>query len=120
MIRESRKTMYDKTDISEILLQTVLECGAIRAGVIPGSEVVTDASFRSICEGNACGNYGRCYMCPPDIGDIRELMKQAVSYDGAVLYQSIGKLEDPFDYEGMMEAAHRHALLSQRIRKICI
>ena len=64
-----------------------------------------------------CGNYGRIYMCPPDIGDIHALMAKVKAYEQAVLYQSIGEIDDPFDFEGMMDAGHNHALLSQRVDK---
>lgn len=34
-----------------------------------------------------------------------------------VLYQSVAALEDSFDFEGMMAAAHAHAKLGKRIEK---
>lgn len=99
------------------IVQTILDCGADGAQYLPGSAVVTDPVFRRICEGNACGKFGRCYMCPPDIGDVETLMAQVKKYPHAVLYQSIGTIEDSFDFEGMMEVGHTHCMLSQRIRR---
>lgn len=99
------------------ILQIVLDCGAEKAQYLPGSSVITDPVFRKICEGNACGKFGRCYMCPPDIGPAEELMEQVHGYPHAILYQSIGTIEDSFDFEGMMEAGHSHCMLSQRIRE---
>ena len=101
----------------EALVQTVLTCGAAGAAVLDGAQVVLNEEFRRICEGNGCGNFGKCYMCPPDIGDIHTLMKQVRRYDRALLYQSIASLEDSFDFEGMMQAGHTHAMLSQRVEK---
>lgn len=99
------------------IVQTALDCGADGAQYLPGSAVVTDPVFRSICEGNACGKFGRCYMCPPDIGKIEDLMAQIKEYPHAVLYQTIGELEDSFDFEGMMDAGRNHNMCSQRIRR---
>lgn len=101
----------------ETIVQIALDCGARGAQYLPGSAIVTDPVFRRICEGNACGKFGRCYMCPPDIGPVEDLMAQVKKYSHAVLYQSIGTIEDSFDFEGMMEVGHAHCMLSQRIRQ---
>lgn len=98
------------------LVQLALDCGATKAEYLRGDQIVLSEEFRRICEGNGCGNYNRCYMCPPDIGPIKELMEKVRKYDHAVLYQTVSPLEDSFDFEGMMEAGHQHALLSQRIQ----
>ena len=101
----------------ETIIKLALESGVKDAQYLPGSAVVTDPVFRKICEGNACGKYGRCYMCPPFIGPVEELMAQAKQYTHGVLYQTVGTLEDSFDFEGMMEAGHNHNLCSQKLRK---
>ena len=101
----------------ETIAQIALDCGAKGAQYLPASAIITDPVFRRICEGNACGKFGRCYMCPPDIGPVEELMAQLALYPHAVLYQSIGTIEDSFDFEGMMEVGHAHCMLSQRIRQ---
>ena len=43
-----------------------------------------------------------------DAGDIDALMNEAQSYQKALVYQTVGKLEDSYDFEGMMEAARLH------------
>ena len=101
----------------DTIVQIALDCGAKGARYLPVSAVVTDPVFRRICEGNACGKFGRCYMCPPDIGPVETLMEKIRQYPHAVLYQSIGTIEDSFDFEGMMEVGHAHCMLSQRIRE---
>lgn len=103
--------------MKDALLQIILDCGVAKAAYLSVDQIVTDPVYRRICEGNACGQFGKCYMCPPDIGPVEELMAAIRSYSHAVLYQSIGTIEDSFDFEGMMEAGHGHCLLSQRIRE---
>ena len=44
-------------------------------------------------------------------------MAKATQYTHGVLYQTVGTLEDSFDFEGMMEAGHNHNLCSQKLRK---
>ncbi len=97
------------------LCNTALSLGAYHCTVIKTEEIVFDRGFRRLCESNACGNYGKCWMCPPDAGDIDALIEEAQSFDGAMVYQTIGKLEDSYDFEGMMEAGLRHNQLAQQI-----
>lgn len=103
--------------VANKLTQAILDCGAAKAAVITPQQIVLSEEFRKICQGNQCGLYGKCWMCPPDIGGIETLMAQVRSFPRAVLYQSIGTLEDSYDIEGMLEAGHRHAMLGQRIQE---
>ena len=100
------------------LTQKVLELGAYKANVISTKDVVLDRAFRAMCESNACGVYGKCYMCPPDVGDIDELMAQVGNYDYALVYQTVTELEDSFDFEGMIEAKKKTYPLAQNLRKV--
>ena len=97
------------------LIQAALAGGAAKATIIPASQVVLSATFFDICKNGGCGNYGRCWMCPPDIGDIHELMDCVRRYEHGLLYQTIGQIEDSFDIEGMQEAGFRHAQVSQKV-----
>lgn len=99
------------------LEKLVLESGAAGAAWLSCDQIVLDPIFRDICAGNACGKFGGCYMCPPDIGDINHLIAEVKQYHRALLYQTIGQIEDSFDFEGMMEVGHTHAMVSQRIRQ---
>lgn len=97
------------------LLSLAKEAGASGAEYFPGERIVLNAQFRDICRTNACGRYGRCYMCPPDIGPVEDNMKLLRSFPNVIVYQSISPLEDSFDFEGMMEAGERHGHISGRI-----
>ncbi len=97
------------------LIALALQSGAKKAAVIGTKDIVLSASFRDICRKNSCGMYGRCWMCPPDIGDIDALMDELRSYSHGLLYQTIYEIEDSFDIEGMSDASVSHALVSQRV-----
>lgn len=99
----------------EQIIDIVLALGAAKAEYVSRDQIITSPVFRKMCQDNCCGMYGRCYMCPPDLGDPEELMQRVHSYQGGVLYQTIGQLEDSFDVEGMQEAAKVHTALSVRI-----
>lgn len=97
------------------LINQALEFGAYKAAVIPVDHIHFDRSFRALCESNACGNFGMCWMCPPDVGDIDELIAQAKTFQKALVYQTVGKLADSYDIDGMLEAGKRQNQLAQRI-----
>ena len=107
---------YEK--IFERLKDEALSLGAYRASVIRAEDITTDRAFREMCEKNSCGVYGKCYMCPPDVGDIDELMAEVREYEYALVYQTVTELEDSFDFEGMVEAKRKTYPLSQKLRKI--
>ena len=93
-----------------------LSLGAFRAAVIPVTNVETDASFRDMCASNVCGNYGRNWMCPPDAGDIHDLMAELRTYEYMLVYQTVTELEDSYDFEGMMDAGVAHNQLMIKLR----
>ena len=71
------------------LFDIALELGAYKAAVIDVKDISLDRSFRDMCTSNACGMYGRCYVCPPDVGNIEELMSEVKKYDYAFVYQTV-------------------------------
>jgi len=102
----------------EILLKKAQALGAYKTGVIDAKSISFDASFRDLCASNACGKYGKCYMCPPDVGEIAQLMAEAKQYKYALVYQTVTEIEDSFDFEGMLEAKRRTYPLSQKLREV--
>ena len=52
------------------LTARIVEMGAYKAALLDVSLIHFDRKFRELCESNACGNYGACWTCPPDAGDI--------------------------------------------------
>lgn len=64
---------------------------------------------RDMCAANTCGRYGKCWSCPPDCGTLDECRTLVSRCTGGILVQSVGTVEDGFDFEAMMEieAAHK-------------
>ena len=102
------------TDLSD----QAVALGAHRAAVIPADRIITDRCFRDMCAANACGVYGKCWMCPPDVGEIEVLMDEFRSYKYALVYQTIDMLEDSFDFEGMIDARKNMSKLAQDMREV--
>lgn len=102
---------------TEELLGLILSLGADKAGTVPVAEIDFEPSFRSLCESNACGMYGRNWMCPPHAGPVEELIGRARTYRTALVYQIIRPLEDSYDFEGMMAAGDRMNRLTTAVRR---
>ena len=98
------------------MIQTVCALGAYKVSIIGTEAIVTDASFRDICASNGCGVYGKCWMCPPDIGEIHELMAVIPTYRYALVYQTVYPLEDSFDIEGMQRSKREFTKLVQKVK----
>lgn len=99
----------------DTVLKKALELGAYKASIIDAKKLVLDAYFREMCKANACGKYGKCYQCPPYVGEIEDLINHVRSYSYALVYQTVYPLEDSYDFEGMIEAGKRHNKLTQMI-----
>lgn len=99
------------------LSQELARLGAAGTAVVPVSALRFDLSFRRVCETGACGMYGRCWTCPPEIGEAEALIAQAKTYRRALVYRTTGVLEDSFDIEGMLAAGEAHNRLAQELRR---
>lgn len=90
------------------------------------STIVLKPEVRDMCADNTCGQYGKRWSCPPGCGSLEELTQQLAQYSRGVLVQTVGDVEDGFDFEAMMEieADHKahfqsmYAALRQRNEKV--
>ena len=103
--------------LHQTLKEAALQAGAFRAEIITREQFVLNEEFRKICETGQCGGYDRCWVCPPYLAPVEELMEEARQYPFALWYQSVAPLEDSFDIEGMFAAGEAHAWLTQRVRE---
>lgn len=102
----------------EALTKEILNLGAKAVAVIDVDSISFDKAFRDMCASNVCGNYGKNHMCPPNVGEIDALIREAKTYSHALVYQTVGLLEDSYDFEGMMEAGQIHNDLVQNVRDL--
>ena len=110
--------MENKTYDTDKLVSAVLSLGAYKANVIDVSDVQFDVRFRDMCASNACGQYGRCWTCPPDVGEIHETIDEIKQYRKVMVYQTVGELEDSYDFETMVEVGNGHNVRVQQVRAL--
>lgn len=61
---------------------------------------------RKPCEGNTCRGYGASWACPPAVGTLAECAQRVGQYHNMLLFSRAYRLEDSFDFEGMVESLH--------------
>lgn len=94
-----------------------MDKGAFRAGIVDVDEIDFEPEFRKLCESNACGLYGKSWMCPPDVGPVEDLIAQAKQFRWALVFQTVNALEDSYDVEGMLAAGEEMNRLTAAVRK---
>ena len=107
MLRGAARDVADEAAMNALALR----CGAFKAAAIDVSDIPFRREFRDACKQNRCGKYGTNWMCPPDVGDIDELIARASAYKRAFVLQRVGFLTDSFDVEGMELASRKHRKL---------
>ncbi len=104
----------------DFLVKKLEEFGTYKTGIVEVKDIVFEPEFRKMCESNACGKYGKCWTCPPDAGAIDELIAYAKQFDMGIVYQTVGELEDSYDFEGMIAAGAIHNDITKKLQKVTI
>ena len=97
------------------LTQKTKEFGAAASAVINTADIQFVPEFRKSCEMNTCGNFGKNWMCPPEVGSTEELQAKVLELPHGVVIQSVYKLQDSFDFEGMQKAGENHEKIFRNI-----
>lgn len=99
-------------------LQEIFCPEQVRWAILPTTELVFDPIFRSYCKDNACGKYGACWSCPPDVGSYGELRARVLSYDTVLVFSREYPIQDLSDLPGMLEAGRAHNRFTNRIHRL--
>lgn len=92
----------------EQLKQKGSELGATAIALINVDQITFVDDFRKGCEANTRGNYGKNWMCPPEVGAIDELKSSIRRFSTGLLFQKVHQLTDSFDFEGMQQGVIVH------------
>ncbi len=85
------------------------DCGFTLAAPLSVETIRLREEVREMCAVNKCRAYNTNWSCPPACGTVAECQKRVDSYEGGIIVQTTGTLEDDFDYEAMEETARKHA-----------
>ena len=97
------------------------EAGFTHIAPLNRATIQLKPEVREMCRTGNCGAYGKKWSCPPGCGSLEQCSARLDRYRSGILVQTVGQLEDSFDYEGMMdiEAAHKQHFvdMEQRLRQ---
>jgi len=94
------------------LFEQALAGRAFEYAVIPVSGIQFSPELYETCAKNACGNYNKCWTCPPAIGSLETQKEKITAFSSAFVFTTKSDLDDSFDYEGMMKAKEKHDRLT--------
>ena len=83
-------------------------CGLSHSSPLDISTLEFLQEVRDMCNAKQCDRYNTSWSCPPACPSLDELRNSVTSYNGGILVQTVGDLEDSYDWEGIMEAGARH------------
>ena len=72
------------------------------------STIALKQEVRDMCAANTCGQYDKRWSCPPGCGSLEECAKKLAGMTHGILVQTVGDVEDSFDFDGMKEAEEAH------------
>jgi predicted metal-binding protein len=89
--------------------------GAAGSAIINVSEIIFRPEFRAMCKDNRCGNYGRNWRCPPDAGEIEDLICRLKRMTRAMVFKFVWALSRAYDWKGMTAGGKQFSKMVQKL-----
>ena len=90
------------------LVNEAKETGFSQAGELNLSALVFMPEVRDMCTADRCHQFGKNWRCPPGCGSIEEAAERAAQYSYGLLVQTIGNMDDDFDYDTIKATSDKH------------
>ena len=84
------------------------QCGFTHCAPLDVSTLEFLQDVRDMCAADKCDKYNKSWSCPPACGSLEEMRERVKSYSAGLLIQTVGELEDSYDWEGIQAAAISH------------
>ena len=97
------------------LAELAKECGFTHTAPLDIGTLQFMQEIRDMCNPDKCDRYGKSWSCPPACASLEEMRERVRSYGGGLLVQTVGELEDSYDWEGIMDTGARHKEYFQRM-----
>ena len=83
------------------------ECGFTHSGPLDVSTLEFLQDVRDMCAADKCNRFDKSWACPPACGSLEEMRERVKGYTHGFLVQTVGELEDSYDWDGIQEAGKR-------------
>ena len=108
------------------LVAEALAAGFSQAGELNRDAIDFMPEVRDMCAADRCHSYGKSWVCPPGCGSIEDASLKAADYSKGLLVQTIGQMEDDFDWETIEATSAKHrenfekftAIMRKRFKKL--
>ena len=97
------------------LIVVAQNCGFTEASLLDTSTLEFLQEVRDMCNADKCRKYGKSWSCPPVAPSLAAMRETVKNYAKGIIVQTVGRLEDSYDEEGMMEAAKNHTISFVRL-----
>ena len=94
----------------ERLAEIAGECGFTNYAPLDVSTFEFLQEVRDMCNAKQCKGYDKSWSCPPALGTLDEMRAMVNGYSSGILVQTVGELEDSYDWEGIQDTAKRQAV----------
>jgi predicted metal-binding protein len=92
----------------QTLEQLIDECGfELHADLDPTTLRVLP-EVRGMCAVDKCATYDKSWSCPPACGTLDEFRELFPRYSSGYVLQTVGEMEDEFDFESMVKTGELH------------
>ena len=100
----------------EKLAQLAKDCGFTNCGPLDVSTLDFMQDVRDMCNPNQCPRFGKSWSCPPACGTLDDMRGKTKAFaTGGILVQTVGELEDSYDWDGIQAAAKSQSVSFEKI-----
>lgn len=82
-----------------------LDAGFTNSGPLDVSTLEFLPEVRDMCASDRCQSYNKSWACPPACGTLEDMRAKVKGYSKGLLVQTVGQLEDNFDWDNMQKSA---------------
>jgi predicted metal-binding protein len=90
------------------LIEAAMAAGFTHAARLKGETLRFLPEVREMCNADRCHHYNTNWMCPPACGTLEECAARAAGFEEGIIVQSVGDVEDSFDFEAMQRIQELH------------
>ena len=87
------------------LIALAKSCGFTESVSLDVSTLEFLPEVRDMCASGKCQKFGNSWSCPPAAPPLEDMRDTVKSYSKGIIVQTVGRLEDSYDFEAMMETS---------------